>query len=276
MTTNSTNTEAIHGKPTAGAGGRTNLATLFVRSVRAEWVKLRSVRSFYGCTLAAIALSVLIGLLLAWAIGAGEAEGVTEGASAASLAAAGLTLGQIALLVLAALVITGEYSTSAIRTTLAASPARPALLAAKAVVVFVVAAVTAAISVVLGTLAIAPLPAASIESTPRIVAEYVGYSVIGVGLFSLLVLSLGTLIRSSAATITLTVALLFVPAIVASMASNDTVADVVSYLPAALQDALMRGGDATTHSVGTASLLLAVWAVGAFVVATVTFSRRDA
>lgn len=271
----STNVQEVHEEPTAGVGGQTNAATLFARSVRAEWVKLRSIRSLYGCVLTTIGLSALLAIFLAWAISAGEAEEMNRAESTASLGAAGVSIGQIAFLVLAALVITGEYSTGAIRSTLTAAPLRPVLLAAKAAVLAAVAAVVSAVSVLVSALVVAPMVEVETETTLGLLAEYVGYAVLGVGLFALMVLGLGVLIRSSAATITVTIAVMFVPAIISGMAANDTVSEIVSYGPGALQDALINGGN-DSHSVATAGLLLAAWATAALVAGGITLSRRDA
>jgi hypothetical protein len=71
---------------------------LLGRAGGAEWIKLRSVRSTYGSLVAAVIVTVGIAAL-------------------------------------AALAITGEFATGSIRTTLAATPARWAVLAAKAAVV---------------------------------------------------------------------------------------------------------------------------------------------
>lgn len=268
-------TQVIHEEPTAGAGSHASTATLFARSVRAEWVKLRSIRSFYGCVLATIGLSAALAAFLAWAIGAGEAADVMVG-STAELAANGTTLGQIALLVLAALMITGEYATGSIRSTLSAAPVRPILLLAKATVLIAVAAVTSVASLLAGMMVSAPLVSDHVaETTPAQLAEYIGYTITGVGLFALLVLSLGVLLRSTAATITVTVATMFAPAIIAGMAANETVSEIITYLPADLQEAFLSGGTAA-HQPLTAGLLMTAWAGAAFIAAALVLARRDA
>jgi ABC-2 type transport system ATP-binding protein len=97
----------------------------FAQVARMEWVKVRSLRSTWwalGATVAgAIAVAVAVN---------------TEDAAAdlTNNALAGIALGLLLTGVLGVLAMTGEYSSGTIRSTLAASPNRPLVLAAKAVV----------------------------------------------------------------------------------------------------------------------------------------------
>ena len=116
-------------------------------AVRAEWTKLRTVASSAWLLLAIVALTVL-------------ASGITSdvvkcpascSADPVRLSLAGVMLGQLGVIGLAVLVVTGEYSTGMITVTLTATPRRSVMLAAKAAVV--AAAVVAAGTVaVLGSL----------------------------------------------------------------------------------------------------------------------------
>jgi ABC-2 type transport system permease protein len=106
------------------------------RALRAEWVKLRTVRSTVWALLAFAGISVLF---TAWATSESHTEGGSPGRPGDNDivldSLAGLWFGQIAAAVLAVLVITSEYSTGLIRTTLAALPRRRLVLAAKALLV---------------------------------------------------------------------------------------------------------------------------------------------
>jgi ABC-2 type transport system permease protein len=118
----------------------------FAATVRSERIKLTSVRSTWW-TLAAM---VLIGAggttLICW----GNADWLaSSGAdeSAGSFITWGMMIAQVCAIVLGTLVVTGEYGTGMIRSTLAATPMRGRVLAAKAVVLtsvlFVVGTATA-------------------------------------------------------------------------------------------------------------------------------------
>ena len=106
------------------------------RVIRSEWIKLRSVRSTIvtlGLTAAAvIATGVLVSMLSNGAPIAADGEGIYDPAGNSLF---GATLAQLVLGVMGALVITSEYSTGLIRTTLTAVPRRLPVLWAKVIVV---------------------------------------------------------------------------------------------------------------------------------------------
>jgi ABC-2 type transport system permease protein len=106
------------------------------QALRAEWVKLRTVRSSAWSLLLLVGVSVLFTALLT---GGSSTEGGSPGHPGDNDivldSLAGIWFGQIAAAVLAVLAITSEYSTRMIRTTFAANPRRRTVLAAKAAVV---------------------------------------------------------------------------------------------------------------------------------------------
>jgi ABC-type transport system involved in multi-copper enzyme maturation permease subunit len=120
---------------TAAATGR-RPRTGGLEALRAEWLKLRTVRSTAWSLLALAGVSILLTAIL-------SSGSTTEGGSPGRPgdndivleSLSGIWFGQIAVAVLAVLVITSEYSTRMIRTTLAAVPRRRTVLAAKAAVV---------------------------------------------------------------------------------------------------------------------------------------------
>ena len=122
---------------------------------------------------------------------------------------AGDFAGLIALIVVAALFVTAEYRRGLIRVTLAASPRRGRVLAAKAVVIgavgFVVGLIAAAISLPLGNhLAYnhgAYLLPTSTLTDARVIAGTAGIF----ALVAILALAVGVLLRRSAATVTLVI-----------------------------------------------------------------------
>ncbi|RJK97840.1 ABC transporter permease subunit [Vallicoccus soli] len=110
--------------------------------LRAEWAKLRSVRSTAWTLAALVVVSVGLTGLVTWAI-ADELASGEAGELPAMFVTWGITFGQIAALVLGTLVITSEYASGTIRPSLAAVPRRMRLLGAKV-------AVLAAVMLVLG------------------------------------------------------------------------------------------------------------------------------
>jgi ABC-2 type transport system permease protein len=251
-------------RPPAAGIGR---PMLLGRTLGAEWTKLRSVRSTYGSLLAAVAVTVAIAALAAWAI---TTDDQPNPATATQLAAAGASVGQFGLVALAALAITGEFATGSIRTTLAATPARWAVLTAKAAVVGAVTFPTGLVATALATLAASAILGIGTEGILAVSAR----SAVAPALTSLLVVGLGAVLRSAAGTITTAVAVLFAPPILGALVSNEVVAAVTDYLPAGLTTVLVSGAG-ERYGPEVAALLLGVWAVGVLAAGAITLYRRD-
>jgi ABC-2 type transport system permease protein len=121
--------------PITASGPTPSARRVFGANVRAEWTKLRSVRSTVWTMLTAVGL----------AIGFGALVGVSQMSSwdtlepgerlrfdPTSFSLSGLFLAQLAVGVLGVLLVTSEYATGQIRATLGATPQRLTVLAAKA------------------------------------------------------------------------------------------------------------------------------------------------
>ena len=119
-------------------------------ALASEFTKIRSVRSTYWTLGALLVVSVGLGILISWAAGHSFANNSANkalfDATQTSLGAL-FFIGQLIIAVIGAMVITSEYSTGMIRTSLTAQPRRGVMYAAKAiaftVVTFVISIVTA-------------------------------------------------------------------------------------------------------------------------------------
>jgi ABC-2 type transport system permease protein len=100
-------------------------------AVHAEWTKLRTVASTGWLLLGIVALTVLVSAITSDVVKCPA----SCSADPARLSLAGVMLGQAAVIGLAVLVVTGEYSTGMISVTLTATPRRSVMLAAKSAVV---------------------------------------------------------------------------------------------------------------------------------------------
>jgi ABC-2 type transport system permease protein len=94
-----------------------------MRVVRSEWTKLRSVRSTLWSLGVAILLTIGIPMLVA-TVRITRAHPDRHGPSPLEIASVGVNISQLAIAVLAVLLITGEYSTGMIRATFTAVPTR--------------------------------------------------------------------------------------------------------------------------------------------------------
>jgi ABC-2 type transport system permease protein len=139
----------------------------FPRIVRSEWIKFRTLRSTIWTL--AITLVVMVGIVTLFsAIGASQDNGTGgagDGGGSIAVFSIAAALAQLSVVVLGVLVITGEYSTGMMRSTLSAVPQRLPALWAKGVVlaasIFVVSMVAVAISLavmelILGARGLAP------------------------------------------------------------------------------------------------------------------------
>lgn len=122
--------------------------------LRSEWTKIRSVRSTIWSLVAFVVVAVGFSALIAVVIsntwnspGSHDGHVQLRTDPTSVLYGAGFGFGQLALCVLGVIVLTSEYSTGAIRSSLLAVPRRVPMLAAKAVVFAVLELIVAAITV---------------------------------------------------------------------------------------------------------------------------------
>lgn len=186
----------------------------FPRIVRSEWIKFRTLRSTIWTL--AITLVVMVGIVTLFSvIGASESNnaGASDGGGSIAVFSIAAPLAQLAVVVLGVLVITGEYSTGMIRSTLAAVPRRiPALWAKGAVLavsIFVLSTVAVAISLavmqlILGAKGLAPDLGDS--DTVRILVGTPLY----LSAIALLAFAIGAILRHSAGALATVLGLLLV------------------------------------------------------------------
>jgi ABC-2 type transport system permease protein len=184
----------------------------FGNTLHAEWIKFWSVRSTAWSTVALFVLGAGLTTLVC-ATSADWLAGSDADESPASFVTWGLMIAQIAAVVLGALTVTSEYGTGMIRATLAATPRRGAVLAAKAAVLtgtlFVVGTITAVVGYLAGN---AFLDAAGVGVAWD--DDGVLRSMIGSGLYmaglGLLAAAVGLLVRHTAAALSIVLAVVFV------------------------------------------------------------------
>ncbi|MFI0356763.1 ABC transporter permease [Actinomadura sp. 9N407] len=250
-----------------------------------EWLKLRSVRST-AWILSVLAAFVLLCGLWSWYI-ASYWDGLTPERRATIQTAPAeqpLVLAlPICAAVLGALAITAEYATGMIRGSLAAVPRRPALFAAKAVLVGGVTLVTglacmtvavAAGRLIVGDRAVPSFGAPVSEQVPHLLAMAASAAVI-----ALVAYGAGAALRSTAATITAVVVLLMVLPSIANLLPAPWGERATSVLLTNLADQIAAApgssGEMGTLSPAGAIAMLAAYAVAALAAGAVTFVRRD-
>jgi ABC-2 type transport system permease protein len=184
----------------------------FSDTLRAEWIKFWSVRSTFWST----AMLFLLGAGLTTLVCATSAEWLASGEadeSALSFITWGLMFAQITAIALGTLVVTTEYGTGMIRATLAATPRRGAVLAAKALVLsstlFVVGTLTAFAGYFAGNWFLDREGIGIALGDEGVLRAMVGSGLYMAGL-GLLAAAVGLLIRHTAAALSIVLALVFV------------------------------------------------------------------
>jgi ABC-2 type transport system permease protein len=255
----------------------------FDHVVRAEWTKFWSVRSTMWTFLSLIIVTIGISALLCLAVAANwddikPADRAQIDPVSQSLS--GVFLGQMAIIVLGALVISAEYSTGGIRTTLTAVPQRLRLLFAKALVLaamaFLAGVLTMFPSFWLGQRVLATADAGIEVSLgdPNVLRAVLG-GALYVAACGLLGFALGALLRHTAGAITVAIGIVFILPIVAN------------FLPGTWGDnvgKVLNAGGAisnTRHIDGqlapwTGYAVFSLWWIVLLVVAGVLIRRRDA
>lgn len=195
-------------------------------ALASEWTKIRSVRSTMWTLGVFVLLVVGIGLSVAALIAANASDGSLGGESPLGFGFFGLLLGSICIITLGVLTTASEYGTGMIRTTMTACPSRGRVLAAKAIVFFVVAFVVTLASALLVALAdVAILDEAREPSGSEWLKGTVGISAY-IALLGLLSLVVGSIIRHSAGAITIMIGVLLAPLVIALFMFSESLQDL--------------------------------------------------
>ncbi|MFR9676835.1 ABC transporter permease [Streptomyces sp. TR06-5] len=226
-----------------GAAAAPPRRTHLGHALASEWTKIRTVRSTVWTLGVMFLLVVGIGVPVALARRTESPDVVTMPLLGGGLF--GLMLGQICVLTLGALVITSEYGTGMIRTTMTSCPARGRVLLAKALVLFLVAFLTTTAATSLTAL----IQHGALGGMPIRSGDYVGGDVrnpvvepftatggewfdatVGAGLYvallGLLSLAVGAMLRHSAGAITTMLGLVLLPMLVALFMRGESLRDV--------------------------------------------------
>ena len=265
---------AEHAPPAAYRRSGAALAT--------EWIKLRSLRSML--------ITALLGAVAC--IGLADLECKNNGAGWAHLDAVQkaqfdplyvnfnfVIVGILLFGVLGSLVVTNEYGSGLIRTTLAATPQRGLVLAAKAVLAgllsFTLAAVIVFTAFFTGQAILAGYHAPHLSLADHHVADHLLGTVYYLAAAGLIGLFTGVLVRSAAAAITSMFGLLLVLPVLADRITPDLVTrHTVPYLPANLGDEMLHHHPGLSPGVAVAGL--AAWVLVLAAAAALSLRGRDA
>ena len=255
-------------------------------ALHAEWTKLLTSAGTFWLLLAAISMTIGLGAI---ADAGASCSSAACNQDPAKLSLAGVYIGQILVAISAVTIISAEYDTGMIRTTLTAMPNRVAVLAAKAIVTAGWALVAGIVgiggSAVVGQLVLPGkgfTPAngyLSLALSDAGMLRAASGSVLYLVLIALLSLGIATAVRDSAAGIGVVLGLLFVFPIALVMVSNP------HWHRHLEQIAPMNAGLGIQTTVDVHGLplspwagvgVLGLWAAGALVLGGLVLQLRDA
>jgi ABC-2 type transport system permease protein len=263
------------------ASGRASLSG----ALRSEWTKIRSVRSTYWTLIALLVVSIGLDALISAAssshLQSHPADKVGFDSTQVSLFAFAF-LGQLILAVLGGMVITAEYSTGMIRTSLSVQPRRGTLYVAKAMVfagvALVVSFFTSFVAFFLGQALLSSSGMNASLSGPGVLRAVVGTALV-VTLVGMFAFGLGAIFRHTAATIATAIGMMFVVPIIINLLPDNWRIEVVRWLPSSALDrisATIPGANPHMFGPWGQFAVTAGWAVAALAAGIILFRKRDA
>jgi ABC-type transport system involved in multi-copper enzyme maturation permease subunit len=251
------------------------------RAVRAEWVKLFSLRSSWITLAVAVVAVIGLGTLFSFVTSTHWSELRPQERlrfDPVGVSLRGVMLAQLVVGVLGALVITGEYATGMIRSSLMAVPRRLPVLVAKAVVF---AGVTFVLMLVSAFVAFFAGQAALGSHGTTLGAGHALRPIVGVALYltvvALFALGLGFALRNTAGTIATVFGLLLVVPGLAELLPTTWQPHVLPYLPSnAGASVFAVQPEAGMLGVWTGFAVFCAWAAAALVLGALVLKRRDA
>jgi ABC-type transport system involved in multi-copper enzyme maturation permease subunit len=251
-----------------------------------EWLKLWTARAPRRNLVLATVLGIAIPALVALAIGATWDDWDAAGRAdfhPLLFPMSGMLLSAIFAVSVGVNVVAGEMSSGMVRLTLAATPRRGRVLAAKALAVAAATGAAGAITLVGMVAATQPILAAYDVPTLDLGTWDTWRALVGIAVtgpvFPVLAVAAGVVLRSSAGAITTIVLFMFAPVMLVGLLPDWWQENVVALLPGVAGDTVSFGHlvpeDAHIHPV-TAALAIVAWLAAAFALTHAVWSRRDA
>lgn len=269
-----------------------NAQLSFPRIVKSEWIKLRTLRSTMWSLIITVVVMVGFSILLAFVahnFATPSAGGPGEGPPSAGMTNVqvvefvntfGYYFAEMVVAVLGVLLITGEYGTGMIRSTMSAVPKRVPALIAKYIVVGLTTFVVSAVAIAISYLVTKPILGRhdlNAGLNGQIVRVFLACALY-LAMISLLALAIGAMMRHSAGAISTVLGILLLVPIILGILGNfvSWASDITKWIPTEVGGRMM----ATTTDSGQLTPcqgfgMLALYVVILGVASAVLLRRRD-
>ncbi|MFB8139936.1 ABC transporter permease [Streptomyces parvus] len=244
----------------------------FVGAFASEWTKLWSIRTPYIC----LAAGLVVTVIFCYYYGAIARINDKPIQPVGNASVSSIILTQFALVVLAMTMVTSEYSTSSVRTSLLWVPVRHRVQLAKALLSGLVGFVTGAAFAVLGVAtAWAPFRGHASFDLSKVI-----YQVLAMGVYSALICVMTVGVAFALRTAAGAVAVIFfvvsaLPSMLVGLGGPVLMA-INDYMPQTVGGYFMLGNGKAPFPDAVSLLILVVWAVAAHIAGVYVLRRRDA
>jgi ABC-2 type transport system permease protein len=245
--------------------------------MRAEWIKFSTLRINWGMLVVAFVLDIallVIGLIF-FNRSLGDSEPVTDADTRIETITGPLGVFATVVSILGVLIMASEYKSKTVIPTFATAPIRSEVVAAKAIVIAVVAFVGAVVGMLVNwivgaiTLDARGFP---VDIADDHFVQALGGSVLFVVLATLFGFGLGVLFKNSVLSIVLVVA---IPAVAEPALSGFLPDWIDRYLPFAAGSAMVTPGGTDQLPPWEGGGVFGLWAIALIIVAAMIFERRD-
>ena len=252
-----------------------------VRVIRAEWTKLRALRSTWWCALIAVVLIVGLSAAIAGSGAPYKISAANSAAGGVTISLVGILFAQLVIGVVGVLAFSGEYGTGMIRATLAVVPSRLPVLWAKVIVLVGLVLPMTLLCAVADFFTATAIVSSRGGSVISLTDPGVLRTVVGSSLYLTVVvvigLALGALLRKTAAGLSVFAAVFFVVPIVVG-ALPHKITGFAPYLPSNAGGVLWGNPLTTAHALSpwAGFAVLCGYAVVLTALAAWRLRRRDA
>lgn len=258
------------------------MATLALQAVRSEWTKIRSVASTVWTLSVAAVVTVALGALISYLTGhdvGGRPAQRGPSFDPTYTSFAGMSLGQLAMIVFGVLVVSNEYSTGMIRVSLAAVPRRAVFLFSKVAVAtalaFVVSLATSFAAFFLGQAMLGAHHASL--GRPGVLRAVIG-GALYMTLIAMFSMGVAAMLRSPLLSLGILMPFFF---LISNILGNVPATEKIGrYLPDQAGSRIMQvvhgAGDDTPYGPWAGLGIMALWVIAALLGGYALLRRRDA